>query len=862
MVSINVDNGGSKLTLHRDQEMRFNVHDSPDYYQLKVSVFNDDKKTELIGETWVGLDQVIVPGGGQNDLWHNLNCKGRYAGEIRIELTYYDTRQKEEKVTERRQESTLNGLDDREREAVGGPRQPKQVKRRPLPADPTDSSSQRPTMPDHSQSSPFPFTPSRNDQPLPSLPQQSLQHPIDHGPEHTFPPDNRYQYAQQNELRGSPPTYDDFDRKTHEGDLENTASPRQLLPTHYETYDSNGNLYSPDTNLPHNPASRGEIYQDTSPDYGAPQGFRPPPALELYRDSSQNGNLPTLPPFQPRNTRPPAHPLIARDAFGNLYSNQDSSLPQQHSMPDVRQQRQFQSFSSAEYEQSPPRSSTYDGNPLRHRSLDNSNDTRSGPVEASQDEDGPPPPPPVHRSSGLISPTQPGDRNSAENYQQVSAPPPLNIRNARGSISASPLSQVQTNLPRSAYAPSISPTNSHGFSQSGPSMSSHTSYSQLNRQQSQDPTLSSPTKEYGQGMPPSLVPGYDPNIAQDESERLIYENQMGSRQMNSNEAVPTYDRSPVYNEQSRIQQLVPYNEQQTPLRQVNDRDRREPRSSAPMIKPNAVSPNPRTPVRKSVSPQPQPANNGRRLSAIPFSPDSYDAFNPNLSSVSSVNSPGPKYNTPEQAKEASRQHDREAKLEDGPIIGNDGKVIDPSDHLPTDTWAPEPERKTPRKGPEVTLRYKNSPKGAQPMPSPGSRSLRDPAMRPLSVSTPIYSHTPEQISPSSANRNRLQKKSRVSPALPTSSPIVPTIGSGPRAPMPRTSASEYPLREHENYGYGSSPTYARISPAATRPPPVPGKIPLVMGQEEWGANTLSDEMSRIDIGVGGGGGRARRSRFA
>jgi hypothetical protein len=88
----------------RDQELRFTVHDSPDYYQLKVSVFNDDKKTDLIGETWIPLEMVVVPGGGQNDLWHNLQCKGRYAGEIRIELTYYDTRPREEKPVDKRRE--------------------------------------------------------------------------------------------------------------------------------------------------------------------------------------------------------------------------------------------------------------------------------------------------------------------------------------------------------------------------------------------------------------------------------------------------------------------------------------------------------------------------------------------------------------------------------------------------------------------------------------------------------------------------------------------------------------------------------------------------------------------------------------
>ncbi|CAD6567230.1 MAG: hypothetical protein ASARMPRED_000555 [Alectoria sarmentosa] len=113
-----------------DQEMRFTVHDSPDYYQLKVSVFNDDKKTELIGETWIALDQIVVPGGGANDLWHRLNCKGRYAGDLRIELTYYDTRAKEK--VERRQSTPIIGSMDKISSNIGGPRQPKPINRREI----------------------------------------------------------------------------------------------------------------------------------------------------------------------------------------------------------------------------------------------------------------------------------------------------------------------------------------------------------------------------------------------------------------------------------------------------------------------------------------------------------------------------------------------------------------------------------------------------------------------------------------------------------------------------------------------------------------------------------------------------------
>jgi len=83
--------------LSRDQELRFTVRDCPDYEQLKISVFNDDKKTDLIGETWIDLREIIVSGGGQSDQWHTLNCRGKYAADIRIEITYYDSRPKPER---------------------------------------------------------------------------------------------------------------------------------------------------------------------------------------------------------------------------------------------------------------------------------------------------------------------------------------------------------------------------------------------------------------------------------------------------------------------------------------------------------------------------------------------------------------------------------------------------------------------------------------------------------------------------------------------------------------------------------------------------------------------------------------------
>ncbi|RAL65869.1 hypothetical protein DID88_005532 [Monilinia fructigena] len=149
-----------------DQELRFTVHDSPDYYQLKVSVFNDDKRTDLIGETWVNLQDVIVAGGGQSDVWHNLNFKGKYAGEIRVEITYYDKRPKPEKLERKEPKpspSTITPSTSTQsitdfgsvsgsgsaREGVSGPRQlgvKPVVKRRPLPSDPITGAPAQPPV--------------------------------------------------------------------------------------------------------------------------------------------------------------------------------------------------------------------------------------------------------------------------------------------------------------------------------------------------------------------------------------------------------------------------------------------------------------------------------------------------------------------------------------------------------------------------------------------------------------------------------------------------------------------------------------------------------------------------------------------
>ena len=838
------------LILYRDQEMRFTVHDSPDYYQLKVSVFNDDRKTEIIGETWVSLDKIIVLGGGQNDLWHQLNCKGRYAGEIRIELTYYDTRPKETKTEDRRQSSTVNEMQDPQREGsigLSGPRQPKQVKRRPLPADPT--------MPDSSRSPTQPYTPPPSHQYLPDSQQQSPSHVQSVVRESPKPVDS--QYTRMDPRGAQPDLYRHGQAPSADG-IVASHSPEHQHPEYGKRTDKAGDGYvNMNGHIPENnnyanqstplPAhySNEQSYRDgNGPDVSNPSGWSPEHGYSRPIDHDGSD----------------AYTTHAKPGTYEISPSKIPSLPQHLSMPNVRLPHSSPISEQSRSRSSLPAIDSYEQQSPRHYSPVERPGAPIGPPEGIED-DGPPPPP-AHRSSPLQSPPNSQGQVHAESYSPLAGPPPLNIRNPRNSISASPLSQVQTNTHHTDFQPFSSPSPVRSFPQSAPLRSSFNSYGQPHQRRSPEHISVSPRRDYGHMTPPSLVPGYNSRIAGEESERSMHENQSNFRQ--NSEPIPQYLAFATHNTLNRAHPTPRHDVSAQPRLVDNSQDRRPHRASAPAIPQREVSPDPRMPVRKSVSPQPEQASSERRSSAVPFGPDSYDAFNPSLSDVASINSVGPKYNTPEQSREAHYEREREAKLGEGPIIGSDGRVIDPSDHLPTETWAPEPEAKAPKKKPEFTVRFRRSPAGAQPMPpSATRRTPTDMPARPNPMITPAYARSSDPtISPTAGARARLQKGSRVAVAQPVSSPAVPTLNTSIQTPASRPNHSDYPFQGHGNYVYGNSPTYARGSPGGA-PPPVPGKVPLSagVGQEGWNVNALSEEMRRIDIGVGGGQGRVRRTRY-
>ena len=631
-------------------------------------MFNDDKKTELIGETWIALEQIVVPGGGTNDLWHSLNCKGRYAGDIRIELTYYDTRPKIENEEDRRQSAPFPGSPDKASSGLGGSRQPKPVKRRPLPADPTDSS----------RSSPLPQTPPSAAQNISGSPQRYVESPDDYNHRTITPTDKRFQRLQDEQRRTSPLVNSQHVHVSYNDDMSISSSPIQ--PSH-DMYDQTGQAEYRHSSVP-------------TPSNQSPQN-------EQFHD--QGGEYDDMGYMDDWQPRPPLNPL----QNGMVHSNSSPAVID----PRLRQNARTHQWRRTE--------------------------------SVIEDEEAPPPPP-AHRSI----PTS-----------------PLNTR-SRGNLAGNPSPTVQTHSSPQVYQIAKSPTHSQNH---------------LN-----------------QGIPPSLVAGYEHKPMEEDESTMTYERRTATRQQSLDPTLPlSYAQTRSSAAQLR-QQPVPQNLESIHGRRGHRYSAPVDQYSSPIPNPRAGSPNRRSPVRKSLSPSPGPTEKAQQ-SAVPFSPDSFDAYNPSISSASnSGNDPNVRYNTPEKAQEAFRQHERQDKLGDGPIIGSDGRIIDPSDHLPTDTWAPEPEQKTPtRRGPEVTVRFRNSPQGAQPMPPAGRRPLNE--ARTQSASTPPFAHNAGNGTYYTPTRNRPQQYSRVSPG--------------------------------------------------NVPPPVPSKLPIGGGKEDWG-DALSEEMRRIDIGSG------------
>ncbi|KAK0708809.1 hypothetical protein B0T21DRAFT_387536 [Apiosordaria backusii] len=890
-----------------DQELRFTVHDSPDYFQLKVSVFNDDKKTELIGEAWIDLRDIIVDGGGQSDQWHQLQCRGKYAGELRLELTYYDNQPKPEKsATKSRNQQPTGELEQQPETAPMAATGPRAMpKRRPLPSDPVTGKTPSPAPVSKPSPAPAPapepieIPPRPQPNPVPSyVPSQSPLQQVEYGSQ-----SSRYQQQQ--------PPPDHYPRRERSADRRREPPPPQQYQTpervdrysaqQQPTYDR----YDARPNDPYGAPSQ-ENFNDFSDDRPPPPpAHRSRPSLNSAANTGYQGTPPTMRQDVLRNEAHRASASPSSYPGRPTYKAADSA-------PAALPGSQYQALEQPP----PPRHYSYDSNGYdqSHRGMQATVEDVPESPESSNS---------YRRSMGRAPPGQ-----SQAQYDldfENTSPAPLNIAGRRGSnvmqdqqYSTSPGMQDQRystspgvqdqrystspglqdqrystspGVQDQRYSTSPGMQDQSGYQSSNSYVMSSTDLSRRepsdyssssNYGRHSEPNLPSYDSQQNQRalpwrdepdngsntysaapVPAALIPGIDPNISQ---EIVVRVNEDSGRQRRYNP--PTQMETPPRGRTMDVARRYDHDGSPASYNAQPPAHGRSPvtytagpstSSVNVVIKSRAYSPNPpvrdpspnppqqqHTIRRKSVSPRP-PSSDSRAMSSVPFGPDSYEVLNPTAA--------------------AAAMHDPTAALPDydaatGKIITHDGREVDPSDHLPMDTWAPEPE---PKKSAPATPAARPSPGGPQPQPvsSTGRRPLRIAAApRPPSYVAPDAFDSVTSSPPVSRGRNRLQKKPPHRMSISGFSPSEPVMSgangpgpgrrnsnvgldSQPLAPLPAHQDNFNPPRHiprASTFDYGAGENYhpsMQQSGGGRNGPPPPAKIPLALPPSQGYNNNMS-----------------------
>jgi len=851
----------------RDQELRFTVHDSPDYHRLKISVFNDDKKTELIGETWANLEAVITPGGGQSDDWHPLNCKGKYAGEIRMEFTYYDTRPKAEKpVAEKRRESARP---DGQSPAVGGPRESSPVKRRPLPSDPTAATPSPANTPEHRGLRGARAGPRELGSPRHQLPQERTPVQQQRGGSQQVETPSRRPLPDASPLGGTP--------------ISSGNTPLRQPPQ---------DPYTPPSARPSLSAVTQQNGQSFDMSYAAPKPYEMPAMNAL-----------------PQHVRDPGHRAMSQIEYQPsrrqsqlpepMHAHSAPVVPTQHTYEMVPHQEQYQphddpNYHQSSYSQDPYQDPAYQVAPLRtSRSRDHSPGLQSpldqyhadeygnlqsphdlGPSHRRrsamqpmvEDEDDMPPPPPMHNRNASTLPHP--NQEDPQAYQEE-VPAPMHM------------ARYQQEPQQASYSP---PT-SYGMDDYVRQQSSERRMTYprgvvhaSSRPESRDAMVPSPLRQETTALPSSLIAGRDPSrdMVAYQAPPPAYETPPRLRQYSEPaeyRAIAQYE-DPAYSQQLVHHQSLPSYDHPYYDHDPPEQPRRtSPVHEAPIVKPRATSPavtsryspNPvddrmsrgpirSMPTRKSVSPRPPPMEDPseRRMSGVAFDPDSFDVYNPRAS-----RSP-----VPRTSSEEERPGSRMEYNDKGQIVTFSGRVVDASDHLPIDNWAPEPTPKGTVK--EKQTRSRPQLNGARDVEAAKQREER--YRRDREARDRIRHATSQTFGDSDTSSNALVTSRH--DFTPTSALVLADPSPSPasdsrhtrRSPRPsydpqhQTSYTQHQdshvLRERHNpNSYSREDRYSA--------PPVPAKIPLAVQSEDL---ALSLELQSIDIGPGGGGRRQGRAQ--
>jgi hypothetical protein len=673
---------------YRDTELRFTVHDSSDYYNIKLSVFSEDKKTELIGEAFVDLTAVIIPGGGKNDVWQGLTCKGKYAGEIRLEFTYYDSRPK----PDRPRRASITATED----GTVIMQKPK-VKRRPLPG--AAASIESFPTPARVRNGPRELSgPPRANSMPPDLPVQ-LQPGFNASPtQFNTPPGNHQQDP-----------YSQFDELHDEGQFSQPEFLPQLPPT---------------------------------PRRQVPQG--PSPVMAQAHGHHRGQSLGML----PHANSAPVVPTMDMGNGSDFGLHTDAPEP----LPDLNyQHRQLRSRRS---DVPPGWENPYD---------DQYNDPYQGHEYQHEEEHQGPPPPPMHSHSAPVLPhhtprQSPHQSPVDSRYNGLSTPPSSRQQYIQN---ASPLQSIEREYTSPQHTPPpgrgmrgrsneeyvTSPPHSRSYDNTPNGMYSPTSRSPVSRAMPSRQSMAdiyhttppprphplskevprarsrSPMPPYA-GMPRALSPA-PPRALSPAPPRAL-----SPAPPRALSPAPPHSTAPYSERQARGTYGI-----QFPVRAFESSEGSPLGTTRPHTSAGHTPQRP-LPTRRSVSPRDSPTDTPG--GGAPFSPDSYDQVRSDHGGAPPRDGIG------------------------GPIVGWDGREIDPSDHLPVDSWAPEPEKKTPNKTYGLGRDRDFGPRSQTG--SPGTRLSNDTIINFRRKSTAVATSPVHSIPEQQPARNRMYKPS------PTSSP--------------------------------------------------------------------------------------------
>ena len=609
--------------------------------------------------------------------------------------------------------------------------------------------------------------------------------------------------------------------------------------------------------LPRHLADSGHGRTMSQDDFRSPRAHAQPPPVDAIHSHSAPV-VPTQHSYEPEQRYSTAHsPSHVQDPYDD---------PSYHVAPLRSGRSQEQASPVEQYrpnsyiDASPP----YDERHSRRR--------QSAMQPTVEDEDFDlPPPPPAHRKNAATIPHK--HSYSSSNPYANDSPAPLNFARHQ---EQSP--EPSYDLQRQPYAaPELEyrqPTERR-YTHPRPTGQSNS------RPVSRDTMAPSPLRQETL-LPAALVAGFDASRRERDPYQAppAYEIPPRLRQYSE----PAEYRPPVeYTAPIQPHELVHY-QSQPPQDSYYDHDppeeprRRSPMNEyAPVYKPRAHSPNPRPrghspipsprhsptlgderasrmparsmPTRKSVSPRPPPPDDGfgqRRLSGVPFGPDDFNVLNPSLSK--------PADEEPERPGSRMEYNDK------GQIVTFSGRVVDASDHLPIDNWAPEPEPKgtVKEKAPRVRAQLNGS-RGLQDAQAREEKYRRDRAERDRIRSAADVTFGAADPMPSQA----LVLTRRQPDFDPSNALVLADRGSGydGRRPVSRgyesPSRSREALRErHTPNSHGSHGSHGSYGGRHAGAPPIPAKVPLDRGMQNEDV-ALSLELQSIDIGPGSGGRRPR-----